>query len=187
MKVNMAKEIEADHIVLREVLQDNMEQYFYVKQKASLFSRAYEDMEDIWLAMEAELRKSAFDGSPRMLIYGKNDKVLYGYVEAEKDNDNLVGINIGVLERFRNRGIATEAAKAFVEYVFVAMNVDQITWNAFLSNKASCRVAEKIGGIESGNSSIVFDAMKMAGFTIDNMKDNNLLQEVCYVIRKRQI
>lgn len=183
----MSKEFVEAKIFLVKVIPENIEQYLYVKKKASLFSKAYEEMQGVWLAMETELRQSAFKEGLRMLIYDKKTNVLYGYVEAEIDNDNSAGINIGVLEEYRNRGIATKAAKDFVNYVFEIQDIDFITWNAFLNNKASCRVAEKIGGIKKKSGSTVLEAMENVGLSTDKLKANELLQEACYVIFRENL
>lgn len=140
------------------------------------------EIEDIWYAMESELRKSAFQEGLRMLICDNKTMILYGYVETEMDKDDSVGISIGVLEKYRNRGIATKAAKDFVNYIFKIQDVDFVTWNAFLNNKASCRVAEKIGGIKKGAGSTVIDAMESVGFSTEKIKEEEMLQEVCYSI-----
>lgn len=181
----MSKEIVGESLLLQEVMPHNLEQYLYVKKRASFFSKVYEQIEDVWSAMEAELRQSAFQEGLRMLIYDKKTMILYGYVETEMDKDDSVGISIGVLEEYRNRGIATKAAKDFINYVFEVQDIDFVTWNAFLSNKASCRVAEKIGGIKKRRGSTVIEAMERVGFSTEKLKEDELLQEVCYSIFRK--
>lgn len=181
----MSKEIVGESLLLQEVMPHNLEQYLYVKKRASFFSKVYEQIEDVWSAMEAELRQSAFQEGLRMLIYDKKTMILYGYVETEMDKDDSVGISIWVLEEYRNRGIATKAAKDFIKYVLEVQDIDFVTWNAFLSNKASCRVAEKIGGIKKRRGSTVIEAMERVGFSTEKLKEDELLQEVCYSIFRK--
>lgn len=181
----MAKKIVSDNIVLIAVNPENMEQYLYVKKMASLFTSLYEEIDGLWSSVEEEIKKSVFDDSLRMLIYSNEEEELLGYIGAEKDNDNTIGINIGVLEKYRNQGIATEAASVFIDCVFNVMNIDFVTWKAFVTNKSSCRVAEKIGGVKKGISSFDVETMLRTGISTDNLNGNDLLQEVQYVISKK--
>jgi ribosomal-protein-alanine N-acetyltransferase len=56
-----------------------------------------------------------------------------------------VELGYGILEDHRNRGYATEAARALVAWALAQPNVDQVVARSELSNDASNRVLEKLG------------------------------------------
>ena len=54
------------------------------------------------------------------------------------------------------RGIATEAARAFIDYAFEARAVDQLTADVDPRNSASLRVLAKLGFVETGRAERTF-------------------------------
>jgi ribosomal-protein-alanine N-acetyltransferase len=56
-----------------------------------------------------------------------------------------VELGYGILEGHRNRGYATEAARALVAWVLEQPNVEQVVARSERSNDASNRVLEKLG------------------------------------------
>jgi ribosomal-protein-alanine N-acetyltransferase len=88
----------------------------------------------VWLLIESETRtvvgSAGFQGRPNPA----------GEVE----------IGYGVHGDFRNRGYATEAARALVEWAFEQPGVKRVTAHCDQENIASHRVVEKAGLIERG-------------------------------------
>lgn len=54
-------------------------------------------------------------------------------------------VGYAIAKEFWGKGFASEAARAFLEYGFERLNVEKIVAVAFMENKASHRVMEKIG------------------------------------------
>ena len=63
------------------------------------------------------------------------------YTPAQDEYD----IGFRLLKDYWNKGIATEAAKACIEYGFTKLNIKRIVGRAMADNQASVRVLEKIG------------------------------------------
>lgn len=116
-------------------------------------------------------------------MYNKKDECI-GYIESEKDNRGICGISVGILPEFRNQNAATIASKKFVEYLFVEADIPSITWYAHKSNIASCRVAEEIGGKYIGQGDLLKSTMKLVGFSVENMDNINMLEEMAYLIER---
>lgn len=57
-------------------------------------------------------------------------------------------MDIAIPEEYRRKGYGYEAAKALNKYIFDTKNVLAVTRLAYLANVASCRIAEKLGGIQ---------------------------------------
>lgn len=88
----------------------------------------------IWLLIETESRtvvgSAGFQGRPNA--------------------DGEIELGYGVHTDFRNRGYATEAARALVEWAFKQPGVARITAHCDQANVASRRVVEKAGLIQRG-------------------------------------
>lgn len=55
-------------------------------------------------------------------------------------------------------------------------------WNAFSSNKVSCRLAGKLGGIVSERKNLRVDAMRVAGVKTDSLSDEEIRKKITYEI-----
>jgi RimJ/RimL family protein N-acetyltransferase len=79
------------------------------------------------------------------LVYTPEDKKeeVQGWCTGEYFSADKCGIGIETFYRYRKRGFATAMASAFVEHC-LSVNI-QAHWDASANNKASLRVAKKVG------------------------------------------
>lgn len=82
-----------------------------------------------------------------------------GFIELDYSNSEIPEVDIAVLEEYQRKGYAFEAAKILFVNVFENESIGCIVWNAFRSNKASCRIAEKLGGKVVEGKNLVMEAM----------------------------
>ena len=82
----------------------------------------------------------------------KNEGILIGAIGAniysERDRNATVGYCLG--ERFWNRGYATEALRAVMDYMFYDVNVNRVEGCSSINNPASGKVMQKAGLIKEG-------------------------------------
>ncbi len=90
--------------------------------------------------------------------------------------DGTVEFGWGILEQFRSRGYATEAAKALMEWVFRDKRVTNITAQTFPHLKGSVRVMEKCGLTHVGESCTVPGAMLFKRVRPLSRKETRLFQ-----------
>jgi [ribosomal protein S5]-alanine N-acetyltransferase len=89
----------------------------------------------------------AVNNPPTLFAIKLDEKLAGGIGILLKDNIYRKNVEIGywIGESFWGKGIATEAVKLIVEYIFRNFNVVRIYAETFTSNKASSRVLEKNG------------------------------------------
>ncbi len=82
-----------------------------------------------------------------LLIVDKSDRIL-GVVVCFKPGPYIDGYEVGYMlfdTGDRGKGVATEATKLFVRYLFDAKNINRLQLAINVGNEASRRVAEKCG------------------------------------------
>lgn len=57
--------------------------------------------------------------------------------------------------------------------------------DTFASNKASCRIAEKLGGIVVEGKNLIMEAMRAAGFKMETFDSGKISKTITYEIKKR--
>lgn len=96
-------------------------------------------------------------------------------------------VDIAILEEYQGKGYAFEASKILFVNVFENESVECIVWNAFRTNKASCRIAEKLGGKVVEGKNLVVEAMQAAGLKVNPAEYEEAPATVTYEIRKNNI
>lgn len=85
-------------------------------------------------------------GYARMAVIHKKESKLIGFAGLKYETEwRATDIGYRFLPEYWGKGIATEAALPFLFYGFKVLGLPKIVGAAFPSNKASCRVLEKIG------------------------------------------
>lgn len=79
----------------------------------------------------------------------KNSSKLIGVISVFNNNDKTVEIGYGIGSEYWNKGYATEAVKAFINYLFVEQELDAVIASYFINNIASRKVMDKVGMIYS--------------------------------------
>jgi ribosomal-protein-alanine N-acetyltransferase len=114
-----------------EVLRYTGDKQFESIEDANNFFKNYPDYEK--------------NGFGRWALVTKGDKEVIGWCGLKKHEDNTVDIGYRIFKNQWNKGYATEASIACLEYGFQVFELDEIIANAATENKASIRVMEKIG------------------------------------------
>ena len=135
-----------DAPALRE-LTENGNVYRYLP--TFLFEKQYDDMRD----MTDALYGKCF-ASKESLILGvcsAEDDALYGLAEfyGYKDAIHKTCVGYRLLERYWNRGIATQTVAIMIEYLYTRTDIGIITASTMIENKASARVLEKNGFVKT--------------------------------------
>ncbi|MDB9932712.1 GNAT family N-acetyltransferase [Flavobacteriales bacterium] len=114
-----------------EVLRYTGDKQFESIEDANNFFKNYPDYEK--------------NGFGRWALVTKGDKEVIGWCGLKKHEDNTVDIGYRIFKNQWNKGYATEASIACLEYGFQVFELDEIIANAATENKASIRVMENIG------------------------------------------
>ena len=169
-----------EKIIVSLLNQSNVECYLSTYKSASAFSKVYEMMPDFWEQPRSRIKDYADrkqDSKKRYLIAEKISLHGVGFIEMDYSNSEMPEVDIAVLEKYQGKGYAFEASKILFINAFENEPIKCIVWNAFQSNKASCRIAEKLGGE-------VVEAMQAAGLEVNSADYDGTPATVTYEIRK---
>ena len=176
-----------EKIIVSLLNQSNVECYLSTYKRASAFSKVYEIMPDFWEQPCGRIKDYA-DGKryskARYLIAEKVSLQGVGFIELDYSNAEMPEVDIAILEEHRGKGYAFEASKILCVNVFENESVECIVWNAFRTNKASCRIAEKLGGKVVEGKNLVVEAMQAAGLKVNPAEYAEAPATVTYEIRK---
>lgn len=107
-----------------------------------------------------------------------------GYIEVDYGNPEIPEVDIAILEEYQRKGYPFETAKILFLDIFENESIKCIIWNAFRSNKASCRVAEKLGGKGVEGKNLIVEAMQAAGLKVNPADYAEAPATVTYEISK---
>ncbi|MDE7321742.1 MAG: GNAT family N-acetyltransferase [Lachnospiraceae bacterium] len=179
-----------EKIIVSLLNQSNVECYLSTYKSASDFSKVYEMMPDFWEQPSRHIKDYA-DGKQeskaRYLIVEKVSLQGVGYIELDYSNLEMPEVAIAILGEYQGKGYAFEASKILFVNVFENESVECIVWNAFRSNKASCRIAEKLGGKVVEEKNLVMEVMQAAGLKVNPADYEKAPATVTYEIRKNDI
>ena len=174
-------------VIISHLNHSNVKCYLSTYKSASAFSKVYEMMPDFWEHPCMRIKDYA-DGKrnskARYLIVEKVSLQGIGFIELDYSNSEMPEVDIAILEKYQGKGYAFEASKILFFNVFENESIKCIVWNAFWSNKASCRIAEKLGGNLVEGKNMVVEAMQAAGLKVDLADYEGAPATVTYEIRK---
>lgn len=107
-----------------------------------------------------------------------------GYINLTFGDSRQAEVDLAVIEEYRRKGYAFEAAKLLIQNTIKNGLVESVIWSAFPSNKASCRIAEKLGGVLIERGNFIKEAMQAAGCTFESIDEGDIPKTVSYEIRK---
>lgn len=174
-------------VILSHLNHSTVNCYLSTYKRASAFSKVYEMMPDFWEQPRRRIEDYADgkrDSKARYLIAEKVSLQGVGFIELDYSNSEMPEVDIAVLEEYQRKGYAFEAAKILFVNVFENESIECIVWNAFRSNKASCRIAEKLGGKVVEGKNLVMEAMQAAGLKVNPADYKEAPATVVYEIRK---
>lgn len=176
-----------EKIIVRLLNQSNVECYLSTYKRASAFSKVYEMMPDFWEHQRNCIKDYADgkqDSKARYLITDKMSSQGAEYIELNYGNPEMPEVDIAILEEYQRKGYAFETAKILFLDIFENESIKCIVWNAFRSNKASCRIAEKLGGKGVERKNLVVEAMQAAGLKVNPADYDDVPATVAYEISK---
>lgn len=176
-----------EKVTISRLNHSNVNCYLSTYKSASAFSKVYEMIPDFWEQPCMRIKDYADgkrDSKTRYLIAEKVSLQGVGFIELDCSNLEMPEVDIAILEEFQGRGYAFEASKILFLNVFENEPIKCIVWNAFRSNKASCRVAEKLGGNVVEGKNLVMEAMQAAGLIVNPADYEKAPKTVTYEISK---
>ena len=120
-------------------LMDSPEVYRYLP--TFLFEKKYKDAAEVIARLYVECLKES------MILGIYQEDSLCGLIELYGFRDAFHKISIGyrLPERFWGKGIASEALKMMVDYLYSKTDIEIITASTMVENRASAKVLEKNG------------------------------------------
>ncbi len=176
-----------EKVILCPLERTNLRDYLSTYKVASPFSKVYGMMPDFWDMTSKNIQDYIVGEKhdrERYLIAGFRSLQSYGYIELDFSDPALPGVDIAVLREHRRKGYAYEAARILLENVLERESVMCVVWNAFSSNKASCRIAEKLGGTVVEGKNLMAETMREAGLKVESLDVVETLRTISYEIRK---
>lgn len=173
------KEICGNGISLLPLNTDNREEYLKVFKRASTFSEIYAVSDDLWRTM-SEPMGTDNDTTVRYIIYAED--AVCGFINYDMEG-SIPSIDIAIAPEYRNCGFGYGASKLLCEYLLSQTGIDSIYWYAMPNNKASIRIAEKLGGVQTDDRNILAEAMSNA-FGKSESEYADLPATKVYVIKK---
>lgn len=176
-----------EKVMISHLNHSNVNCYLSTYKSASAFSKVYEMMPDFWEHQCNRIKDYAdgkHENKARYLIADKMSLQGVGYIELDYGNPEMPEVDIAILEEYQRKGYAFETAKILFLDIFENESIKCIVWNAFRSNKASCRVAEKLGGKGVERKNLVVEAMQAAGLKVNPADYEGAPATVTYEISK---
>ncbi len=141
--------IEGERVVLRAITQDDADSLRELTENETvyrylptfLFEKKYDSMEYVI----DHLYDECFRESIILGIYMK--EAFCGIAEMYGFRDEIHKISVGyrLLERYWGQGIASEALKMMINYLYDETDIEIITASTMIENRASAKVLEKNG------------------------------------------
>ena len=174
-------------VMISQLNHSNVNSYLSTYKSASAFSKVYEMMPDFWEQPRRRIEDYADgkrDSKARYLIAEKVSLQGVGFIELDYSNSEMPEVDIAVIEEYQRKGYAFEATKILFVNVFENESIGCIVWNAFRSNRASRRIAEKLGGKVVEGKNLVMEAMQAAGLKVNQVDYEKAPAIVTYEISK---
>lgn len=147
--------IETDRLILRELRLSDAEAFFAMDNNPNvhryLWNKPTQKIEET-LEIITFVRKQYLDnGIGRFAIISKDTKEFMGWAglkfntEMVNNKTNFYDIGYRLDEKFWERGYASEASFAWVQYAFETLKIKTIEAATHIENVASNRILQKIG------------------------------------------
>ncbi len=152
MKIKVPEKLESERLVIRPFIQDDIDGFysFMSDEEATKYLLFSEDEKTLAASRQLLLRTIGNYDSPDQI---------YALAVATKHENSFIGsVGIGpdftgehyqiywtILPQFWGKGLATEAAICFMDYLFMEIGFNKIVAYSHPENVASSKVAEKAG------------------------------------------
>ncbi len=145
--------LETERFLLRELHENDAESFYQLNSNPNVLQftgdNAFLSVDEARLFLQnyQEYKKYGFG---RWAIISKENHEFLGWCGLKFHPDTQeVDLGFRIFEKFWNQKIATEAAKACINYGFQVLNIHQIVGRAMIANKASISVLENCGFVYS--------------------------------------
>lgn len=142
--------LETPRLYLRKIQTDDYKSICSILQDIDVmyaWEHAFSDEEVVqWI--DENIRRYDRDGYSYWAVIEKvSDKLIgvTGLISEQADNANYVGVGYIYKKSYWGNGYAFEAASACVDYAFNVLHLNEITAQIRPENKASRKVAERLG------------------------------------------
>ncbi|MFT5753973.1 MAG: ribosomal-protein-alanine N-acetyltransferase [Flavobacterium sp.] len=148
--------LETERLLLREMRHEDAEALFDMDSNPNvhtyLWQKPYTNINDIYSYIE--MVRSQYDRNKigRFSTIIKETNELIGWTgikyiddHIENGNTNFYDYGYRLNEKYWNKGYATEASKAWLEYGFNQMKIDEMNAYTHLENGASNHILQKVG------------------------------------------
>lgn len=139
--------IETPRLILREFTVDDAYKIWELNSDPEVIKYTgdppFENVESARKFIEnyEEYKKTGFG---RWVVIHKDSNSFLGWCGLKLNEQNLVDIGFRFFKREWNKGYATEAAKACLQYGFMELNIKEIIGRVALENTSSIKVLEKL-------------------------------------------
>ncbi len=148
--------LETERLIMREMRHEDAEALFEMDKNPNvhtyLWQKPYTNIEDIDTYIEMVRNQYKRNNIGRFSTIIKETNELIGWTgikyiddHVENGNTNFYDYGYRLNEKFWNKGYATEASKAWLNYGFNQMNIKEMNAYTHLDNGASNHVLQKVG------------------------------------------
>ncbi|AWM14469.1 N-acetyltransferase [Flavobacterium sediminis] len=142
------KILETDRLILREFEPDDADFLFLLNQNSNVI-RYTGDAPFLSVKEANDFIKNYLDykifGTGRWLVIEKEKNTSIGWCGLKNHDHEFIDLGFRFLEETWNKGYATEAAQACLDYGFNQLHFTEIIGRTMPENTASQRVLEKVG------------------------------------------
>jgi ribosomal-protein-alanine N-acetyltransferase len=148
--------LETERLLLREMRHEDAEALFDMDSNPNvhtyLWQKPYTNINDIYSYIEMVRTQYDRNKIGRFSTIIKETNELIGWTgikyiddHIENGNTNFYDYGYRLNEKYWNKGYATEASKAWLEYGFNQMKIDEMNAYTHLENGASNHILQKVG------------------------------------------
>lgn len=149
--------LESDNLILKKIEKEDIQEVYAIYSNDKVFEfcgilpkRNIETVGNMIGHFERDYNKKS---RIKLGIFSKNESnKLVGIIEPMdfKKKVNMVTIGYFLAEEYWGKGIASEAVRIFIKFLFETVNINRIQAEGMLANKASKRVLLKNGFTKEG-------------------------------------
>jgi RimJ/RimL family protein N-acetyltransferase len=101
-------------------------------------------------------------GDNFLAVYEKAEKKIIGYIAINSERQSEYNLGYCLHSDYKDKGYATEACIAVVNYVFSNLNTEKFVTGTSVSNEPSCKLLTKLGFHKTGESVTSFRKVRKA-------------------------
>lgn len=179
------KDIKGELVYLSPLQASNLELYLEVFKSASLYSSLYEKMPEIWESMKEDIIQEMNETQKYLIIDQESDNAC-GFIGVEYDDKESPEIDVAILPKCRGKGYGYDASRVLCKVILNDDSVKCILWHTFPSNSASCRIAEKLGGVIMEGKDLFANIISEFGLDKNSSEFEDALKTITYEIKRMQ-